>query len=335
MKVFLTGSTGYLGERLARGLLEAGHEVRALVRHPDAMPSELRERMEIVQGDLLGTMDTEFLAGADAMIHCAAMVRTWHRNRSIFDRVNVTAYEKLLRVAVAAGVGKILHTSSFIALGPSADGTPMAEDSPRWGGPPMTDYERTKMGAERVSRRFVDEGGPLVSLYPAVIYGPGRRTEGNLLGKLAFMIRTGTFPGLLGTGRQRWTLAFVEDVVLGHLLALEKGVPGDRFILGGPDVVLADLVGRLQELLGKPKRKRTLPIAVGKAVGWAQVLRAFLGGPVPELTPGIAEVYRHDWLFSSDRAREKLGYEVTPLTDGLERTARWVQGIRSWEGGLS
>lgn len=331
MKVFLTGASGYLGERLSWGLLNAGHEVRALVRRPEVMTPDLRDRLEVVQGDLLGEMGPEFFEGIDALIHSAAMVKTWDRDPRVFDRVNVESYGRLLESAARAGVSRILHTSSFMALGPSPSGRPMSEDSPRWGGAPTTDYERTKLEAEKVSRSFVDEGGGLISLYPAVIYGPGRCTDGNLVGKLAYMIRRGTFPGLLGSGKQRWTLAHVEDVVRGHLAALQKGQAGDRFILGGPDVVLEDLVGGLQALLGKPRRVRTLPIALGKLVGWTQVLRARLGGSTPELTPGVAEVYRHDWLYSSDRACEKLGYAMTPLERGLEQTARWVSELGGWE----
>ena len=206
----------------------------------------------------------------------------------------------------------------------------MHEESPRWGGPPMNDYERTKLEAEKVSRKFIDEGGPLISLYPAVIYGPGRRTDGNLVGKLAYMIRKGTFPGLLGSGNQQWTLSFVEDIVAGHLKALEKGVPGSRFILGGPDVTLRDLVVYLSRLLGKPEKVRTIPIGLGKLVGALQILRARMGGAEPDLTPGVAEVYRHDWIYSSQNAVEKLDYKITPLDEGLARTAEWVRGLEGW-----
>ncbi|MBD3337115.1 MAG: NAD-dependent epimerase/dehydratase family protein [Candidatus Eisenbacteria bacterium] len=331
MRVFLTGATGYLGGRLLKALLAAEHQIRVLVRRPERLDPELRERLEIIQGDLGARPEAKFLEGIEALIHSGAMVRTWHRRRWMFDQVNVEGYRSLLEAAREAGVAKVVHTSSFMALGPSGREGPLTEESPRWGGPPMNDYERTKWAAERVSRRFVEDGGPLVSLYPAVIYGPGRRTDGNLVGKLAYLLREGKFPGLLGSGQQRWTLAFVDDVVAGHMAALEKGEPGGRFILGGPTVVLRDLVERLSSLLGRPSRVRTLPIAAGKLVGAAQVLRAYLGGPVPELTPGVAEVYRHNWVFASGRAETELGYTITPLDDGLRRTAEWVKGLPGWD----
>jgi farnesol dehydrogenase len=330
MKIFLTGATGYLGTRLLSALRSEGHGLRVLVRDPERLPPEMRDDLEVVVGDLAGDPDPVFFDGVEALIHAGAMVRTWHGDRSLFDRVNVQGYRSLLEVALKAGVPKILHTSSFIALGPSPDGRPMDEETPHWGGPPMNDYERTKRAAEELTREFVDRGAPVISLYPAVVYGPGPCTDGNLLGKLAYWIRIGRFPGLLGSGRQRWTLAFIDDVVRGHLLALQKGRPGDRFILGGPEVVLSDLVGRLQELLERPRGVRTLPIWLGKTIGGLQVLRARLGGPVPDLTPGVAEVYRHDWIYSSGRARETLGYTSTPLETALETTVRWVSGLQGW-----
>ncbi|MBU1699956.1 MAG: NAD-dependent epimerase/dehydratase family protein [Candidatus Eisenbacteria bacterium] len=332
MKIFLTGATGYLGERLVSALLEDGHEIRALIRNPEAMNPDISDRLEIVQGDLAVPADPAFFEGIDALIHTAAMVKNWSPNRWLFSRINAEGYRHLLQAAKEAGVPKILHTSSFMALGPSTRNKgPMHEQSPRWGGPFMNDYERTKCEAEMISRRFVEEGGPLVTLYPAVIYGPGRRTDGNLIGKLAFLIKEGKFPGLLGSGTQRWTLSYVEDIVSGHLKALEKGVPGSRFILGGPEVTLKDLVLRLSRLLGRSERAKTLPIALGKCVGALQILRARLGGAEPELTPGVAEVYRHDWTYSSQNAVERLDYRITPLDEGLTHTADWVRGLTSWQ----
>jgi farnesol dehydrogenase len=330
MRIFLTGSTGYLGDRLLRALLAAGHQVRVLVRDPGRLPEDLRDRLEIVQGDLLVPPDPGFLEGQEALIHTAAMVRTWARDRRLFERVNVEGFRRLVEAALEAGVRRILHTSSFMALGPARGGVPVDEEASPWEGGWLTDYARTKALAEKWSREAVAKGAPIVTLYPAVIYGPGRCTDGNLLGKLAFWILHGKFPGLLGSGRQRWTLSFVEDVVRGHLLALEKARPGDRFILGGPEVRLGQLVAKLHEMLGRPPRFRRLPVWSGKIVGGLQILRARLGGPLPELTPSIAEVYAHDWVYSSRRAQEALGYQVTPLEEGLERTVRWVRGLSRW-----
>ena len=161
---------------------------------------------------------------------------------------------------------------------------------------------------------------PVVALLPGVIYGPGPDTEGNLVGGMVEQYRSGKFPGLLGSGEQQWSFAFNREVVLAHLAALARGKPGEEYFLAGDNRSLNDLFRILAEITGVRHSVRHLPFALGKAVGALEVARARLFGHHPQLTPGVVEIFKHDWAYSSSKAERELGYRVIPLEEGLRKT---------------
>lgn len=165
-------------------------------------------------------------------------------------------------------------------------------------------------------------------LYPGVVYGPGRLTEGNLVGKMIADFVAGRLPGRLGRGDRRFCYAFVKDVVEGHLSALEKGQPGERFILGGENRTTLELFAELTRITGHPAPRRQIPFAVAQAGGLLQRWRANLTGMEPQITDEVIKVYRHDWAYSSRRAKEAFGYRITPFAQGLEAA---VGGLREME----
>jgi farnesol dehydrogenase len=175
---------------------------------------------------------------------------------------------------------------------------------------------------------------PLVTLYPGVLYGPGPRTEGNLLGEAIIRHLQGNLPGLVGGGGRRWCFAYIDDVAGGHLAALERGRPGGRYILGGENLPLREVFERLAAAAGVKPPRRSIPYWAAEWAGRWQVLRARCGGPPPEITPDEVEVYRHDWTYSSARAQAELGYAITPFAAGLQATLRWARDeIREMERG--
>ncbi len=322
MRILLTGGTGFLGGRLAGGLAGAGHEVRALVR-PRAGPVTLPPGVTPVAGDVT---DPDSLlraaAGVDAVVHAAALVRTWVPDRSAFDRVNVDGLRHVLAAARAAGVKRILYTSSFIGLGPT-DGT-VGDERRVHPGDARNDYERTKAEAVRVARAAAADGAPIVILYPGVIYGPGRLTEGSLLTRTIrdFMRRRVAY---LGSGRQRICCAFIDDVVEGHRLALARAAPGDEYVLGGENVDYRTLFGMLARVTGVPAPRIHIPFRVMALAGRLLRWRARLTGAEPAITDEVVAIYRHDWAYASDRAERAIGYRITPLEEGLRRTVEWLR----------
>ena len=329
MKIFLTGGTGYLGSGLREALLTAGHDVTVLARTPGEEGGNSRLRW--LKGDLLDGIQSPILNEHSVVLHAAAMVATWHKDPSLFDRINVEAYDGLLDSCSHSGVTKILHTSSFMSLGPSPTATPIGEDARARRETFHTDYERTKYLADEVTDRWLEKALPIVTLYPTVLYGPGACTDGNLVGKLLYWIREGSFPGMVGPGDQVWNYAYVPDVIAGHVAAVERGVAGQRFLLGGENVPLEEMLGRLHAVLDRPARFRKIPIRVAEWMGQMMEWRARLTGNVPELTRGVAGIYRDHWAYSSAQAERCLGYTRTPLSDALSSTAAWVKELKEWK----
>lgn len=329
MRIFLTGGTGYLGGALLDGLLAAGHEVTALTRR--SRPEDERPGLRWVLGDLAeGPPEVAELNRHSVVVHCAALVKTWTPDRSDFDRINVQAYRGLLERCAVAGVTKIVHTSSFLSLGPSPTSVPIDESHRGERSRFYTDYERTKYASDRVTDEWAEKGLPIVTLYPAVLFGPGACTDGNLLGKLVYWVREGTFPGRIGSGKQVWSYAYLPDVVEGHISAIERGMAGHRYILGGENMALDDVLRKIHEKLGKPFRVRKIPVGVAEGLGRLMELGARFTHKAPELTRGVAGVYREHWSYSSRRAERGLGYRITPFDAALDRTVDWVRTLDRW-----
>jgi farnesol dehydrogenase len=318
--ILLTGSSGYLGSRIAHALVARGEPFRVLVRNPERLglvPAEAR--CEIVAGDIRDkSAVAEALRGVRKVIHSAALVKMWVRDAREFERINVEALKSLLEAADRAGVERVVYTSSFIAAGPSSD--PDAREGLKNRGPYSNEYEATKAMALEWLRTEGFARFPVIALLPGVIYGPGPLTEGNLVGGMIQRYLKGKFPGLLGTGEQRWSFAYNAEVVQAHLAALEKGRTGEEYFLAGDNRSLNDLFLVAGQLTGVKHRVRHLPFAVGKAVGAVEVARARLFNHQPQLTPGVVEIFKHDWVYSSEKACRELDYRVIPLEEGLRRT---------------
>ena len=324
MKIFMTGATGFVGKRVAARLAAAGHEVRALVRPASAHP-QLPSGVASVPGDVRDAASVQRgAAGCDAIVHGAALVKMWVRDRSQFDAINVGGLRHILEAARAGGVRKVLYVSSFIALGPT-DGR-VGDES--WTHAPTghhNDYERTKAEADALARQAAAGGMPLVIIYPGVVYGAGEDTDGSLMTRTIRDFMRRRVPGYLGSGTQRICYAFIDDVVEGHLLALERGAPGARYVLGGENADYVRLFKLLESITGQPAPTRHLPFWAMKMAGRMMVWRAALTGIEPIITDEVVRIYEHDWAYSSERAQRELGYRITPLEEGLRRTVTWLR----------
>jgi len=224
VRVLLTGGTGFLGRRVAARLVSE-HAVRLLVR-PGPARGGLAAGVEIAAGDVTDRDSlVAAMAGCDAVVHAAALVKIV-APRSEFERVNVGGLDNVLAAARQAGVGRIAYVSSFIALGPSERGPGGVLDETaeplragrRW----INEYERSKSLADAAARAAIARGAPLSVVYPAVIYGPGELTEGNIVVRHILDLAHGRLPALLGRPERRWSYAFVEDVADGVARGTEQ-----------------------------------------------------------------------------------------------------------------
>jgi len=323
MKILITGVTGFLGGRLAHRFSEAGHVVLGLVREGSSWNGR-PDGAEIATGDVTHVASLHrAVEGCDVMIHAAALVKMWVRDRTEFDRVNVEGLANVIAAARESGA-RLIYTSSFIALGPT-DGETFHEESPRRSEQFYTDYERTKWLADQLARNTPADGLDMVRLYPGVVYGPGSLTQGNYIVQLLLQHARGKLPGILGTGTLRQCFAYVDDVTAGFEAALTKAEPGSGYILGGDNRTVLELFDSFETASGIRPPKRKIPFGVAALIGWIQRWRAQLTGIEPELTDEVVGVYRHEWAYSSDAATRDLGYRVTSLEDGVAKTTEWLR----------
>jgi farnesol dehydrogenase len=324
-QVFVTGATGFLGTPLAAELVRQGYAVRALTRrHSDR--EGLGDRITFVEGDI---RDPESLRrgmqDCSRVFHLAAYARMWAPSADVFYAHNVQGLRNLLDAALATGVERVVWTSSIVTLGPTPPGVLGDETLIRTTDRFFTAYEASKTAAEEEALRRADAGLPLIIVNPTRAYGPGKLTEGNSVARLIDLYRKGKMPFLLNGGRNVGNYAFVDDLVRGHLLAMERGRPGERYILGGENVTLLQFFGLVDEATGRRHPKLSLPGGLARLWALAQELAVRYAGIYPQITRGWVDTFLADWAFTSAKAERELGYRITPLAEGIRATCEWLR----------
>ena len=324
MTTLVTGAAGFVGSAVARRLLAAGHQLRALVR-PGSDRSNLDGlSVEIVVGDLTdGASLRTALEGCRVLFHVAADYRLWVPDPRAMHAANVDGTVALMRAALDAQVEQIVYTSSVATLGLTRDATPADEDTPVVLGDMIGPYKRSKFLAEREVRRLVDvEGLPAVIVNPSTPVGP-RDAKPTPTGRMIVEAGRGRVPAFVNTGLN---VVHVDDVAEGHRLALERGRVGARYILGGENLTLQDLLTRIATLTGHaPPRFRVpraalYPLAYA-AQAWARLRRR---GP-PLVTVDELRMARKRMFYSSARAERELGYRARPVEQALDDAVRWYR----------
>ncbi len=325
--VLLTGGTGFLGKNVARRLHDAGRSLRVLARERSDL-SGLPDGVEIVRGDVTDVASLErAIAGCQAVLHMAALVKMWVPEAERFEQVNVGGLRNVLAAARGAGA-RVVYTSSFIAIGPTGP-EPVDEARVHPGDRYRNHYERTKAAADAVAREAAAAGQDVVLLYPGVVYGPGDMTDGNLVVKMVADHMSGRFPGIVGPGDRLWSYAYVDDVAAGHVAALARGRTGERYFLCGPNVSMNGLFECLREVSGTPVPRRHIPYAAAALLGFSLYAWAELTGHEPLLTHEVVNVFREHWSYSSAKAEAELGYSPRSLAQGLRATVAWLRDKRA------
>jgi dihydroflavonol-4-reductase len=318
MRVFLTGGTGFLGSHIADALVASGHDVVALVRPLKARTARTQvAATEVVAGDILdpeslrGTMD-----GCDAVVHSAALVAFAPVTAARQRAVNVEGTANVLAEARAAGVQRFVHTSSIAAVGrPPAGG--VADEETRYDWPPGMSYNETKRDAERLVQRAA--GLETVVLNPAMVFGPGEIYKRTLT--LFRLIKWGLMPLVPPGGT---TLCDVRDVAAAHVAALTQGVPGARYILGGPHLTFRELATTIAELTSGARPLAELPAALLRAAAVPLAALVRLGVSLP-FSLGDMLFLDSFGYYSSARAEAALGYHTRGARESLGDAARWFE----------
>jgi dihydroflavonol-4-reductase len=311
----LTGGTGFVGSAVARALLARGYRVRAMVRRRGDRRNLAGLDLALVEGDLT---DPASLAGAVAgcrmLVHVAADYRIWVPDPAAMLRANVAGTEALMRAALAAGVERVVHCSSVAALGLTADGSPADETTPVDPGAIVGTYKQSKYQAEQAVLALVREAGlPAVIVNPSAPIGP-RDIRPTPTGRMIADAASGRMPAYVETGL---SIVHVDDVGLGHVLALEHGRVGERYILGGENLLLRELLAMVAEATGRRPPSIRLPreLLWPLALGFEALAR--VAGIEPLVTQDHLRMARKKMFFSSAKAQAELGYTPRPAREAV------------------
>ena len=324
MRAFVTGGGGFIGGAVVRRLLEQGWEVTTLVRPGEATP--LLEGLPVgrVTGDLADAdVVRRGCEGCERVFHLAALYSFWGHPWEEFYATNVEGTRTTLQAAWDAGASRIVYTSSIATLGqPPAPGVLADEETPSSLAGMLGHYKRSKYLAEEVAHDYARRGAPVVIVNPAMPVGIGDHTP-TPSGRMIVDFLNGRMPAYVDTCL---TVADVDDVAAGHLLAAEKGRTGERYILGGEVLTLKQLTGLLAEVSGLPPARWRIPHAV--ALGWAYVdvgLATVDRRHVPVATPTSARLSYRREAYSSAKAVRELGFPQTPAREALRKSVEWYR----------
>lgn len=323
----VTGATGFLGSAVARALLARGHAVRVLARPGSDrrnladLPVEVAEGRLEDAGSLKAAVD-----GCRYVFHVAADYRLWVPDAAAMHRANVDGTRAIMRAAVAAGVERVVYTSSVAVLGHVEDAV-ADENTPSTVADMVGVYKRTKFLAEEEVRRMVaEEGLPAVIVNPSTPVGP-RDIKPTPTGRVIVEAAAGRMPAYVDTGLN---IVHVDDVADGHLLALDRGVVGQRYILGGDNLSLADILRHIAGKVGRRPPVVQLPRLPLFPIAAAAEIYGRLSGHEPMITIDGLKMARWRMWFTSAKAERELGYRHRPAGEALDAAIDWFKDAGYW-----
>ncbi len=321
--IFLTGGTGFVGASLARLLLKQGLKVKALARKGSDRQNLKGLDVEIVEGGLLDkSAIEEGVKGCRYAFHVAADYRIWIPNPDDMYKANVEGTEIVLRAAAKAGAERIVHCSSVAAVKVPDDHTPVDETS-EYGSLDeiVGHYKKSKFLADVLARKLGKEGLPVVTVNPAAPIGP-YDIKPTPTGKMVVDFLNGRIPSYIDTGLN---IVHVEDVALGHWLAAQKGRVGERYILGGENLTLKQVLDLLAKVTGLPGPKFKTPYAVAYAFATVDTAIATVRGTTPLAPLDAVKMAKHYMWFRSDKAKKELGFAPRSAESALKDAAEWYR----------
>lgn len=320
---FLTGASGFVGSAVARLLLAQGFSVRALVRRSSNRLNLAGLGLDVIEGDIRdadrlqqGMRDVRYV------FHVAADYRLWAPDPKEIIRTNVDGTRAVMAAALANGVERVVYTSSVATLKPSADGTPVDETSPLEEPNAIGAYKKSKVLAERLVEQMVASSKlPAVIVNPSTPIGP-RDVRPTPTGRIVIEAACGRMPAYVDTGLN---LVHVDDVAAGHLAALTHGRIGERYILGGDDMTLGDMLIEISRLAGRRAPTTRLPRQLVYPIAYGAEAAAWITGREPFATVDGIRMAKYKMYFSSAKAKRDLSYRSRPAHEALADAYDWFR----------
>ena len=321
-RVLVTGASGFVGSAIVTALLAQGKSVRALVRNTSPLANLPHNGVEIAKGDMRDPAAmTAAMRDVRYLFHVAADYRLWARDPREIMAANVEGTRNAMQAASHAGVARIVYTSSVATLKLREDGGPADESVGLDEKEAIGAYKRSKIAAERLVEAMVGQGLPAIIVNPSTPIGPrdGRPTP---TGRILIEAARGRMPAYVDTGLN---LVHVDDVAAGHLAALKSGRIGERYILGGDDVALGDLLAEIAAMVGRKPPRLKLPRAPLFPLALAAETIAHFTGREPFATRDGLRMAKYRMFFSSAKAERELGYRHRPWREGLSDALAWFR----------
>ena len=323
MKAFVTGATGFLGSHVARALSDEGVDLRLLVRSTSNLRNLEGLKAETATGDLRDSASLEkAMSGCDTVFHVAADYRLWVRDPGEMYRSNVEGTRAILEAVRKNGVRRVVYTSSVATVGFTSNGSPADEDSPVSLADMIGHYKRSKFLAEQVALEAGRAGMHVVTVNPTTPVGE-QDVKPTPTGRIVVDFLKRKFPAYVETGLN---LVDVRECARGHIAALEKGKSGERYILGGEDLTLKQILDKLGQITGLPSPKVKLPYVFAFAAG---VIDEAITGRIlrrePRATVDTVRMGRKKMFASSGKAERELGWKIVPVDGALKRAVAWFK----------
>ncbi|TKJ20405.1 MAG: hypothetical protein CEE43_12865 [Promethearchaeota archaeon Loki_b32] len=323
--ILITGGTGFIGVPLVKKLQSLGHNLKLLIRDTsDITPFQELKNIEYIVGDVRD-IDSLYDAinGVQIIYHLAGQVQVWAKDKKDFYDINVQGTENIAEVALKNNL-VLFYMSSFGALGtnPKNSTEPTDESFPH-ADFFINEYERTKfLGREKINE-YIEKGLKTVIFYPGFVYGPG---DFNIYGEMVFDIVAGQFLGLPGNGESLFCMSYFDDVINGMISVIDReDLIGQGFVLGGENIKIVEFLNLIAEL-AEVKKPRKLPMWAGLLYGRFCRFKANISKKrIPYITPDMIIGMKYNWAFTSKSAIEKLGYQITPIREGLMNTVEWYK----------
>jgi len=323
MKVFVTGATGFVGHHVARALAAEGADLRLLVRKSSNLQNLEGIRGETVVGDLLAPESLRpALAGCDAVMHVAADYRLWIRDPAAMYKANVDGTRELLRMAREAGVPRVVYTSSVATMHFRTDGLVINEDTPVSIKDMVGHYKRSKFLAEQEAIKAAAGGQKVMILNPTTPIGPND-AKPTPTGRIFVDFLNGKFPAYMDTGLN---LVDVAEVARTHVAALTVGTPGKRYILGGENLTLKQILDKMSAITGIPSPTVEIPFAVAATYAFFEEwITGRIRGKEPRATLEEVRMGRKKMFASSAHAQQELGFRIAPVYPAMRAAIEWFR----------